>query len=293
MAANGSENPVQQAATATATATTTPSNDELKEAIKQYKAENPESTFKLALNFVRTDKAWFVSEARLRKVMSELGFLQNRDDESYLEGRMASLLDSGSGDVSFMVGPLREVVKAHKVIVHHNCPSLLESYPLKADNTVDIPEISPESFKTFIRFLYIARVKLATLHVAKEVMLLSKKVVDERLCGICVDMIASQLDVNNVCDIFSLCSSLLPDTSGHIARLRQLCGGFFHSHQKEVMPPCTVSATINTHSLSPSPHSQSQTSLRFLGRIGGAAALAHARSPPHDPSPDTVWCRCW
>jgi hypothetical protein len=232
MAANGTENSGQQVATATASASTTPSNDELKEAIKQFKAENPDSTFKLALNFVRTDKAWLVSEARLRKVMMELGFLQNRDDESYLEGRMESLLDSGSGDVSFMVGPLREVVKAHKAIVHHNCPSLLETYPLKGDNTVDVPEISPESFKVFIRFLYIARVKQATMQVAKELLALAKKVGDERLCSICVDVIATQLDVNNICDIFCLCSS---DTQGHLSRLRQLCGGFFHSHQKEVL----------------------------------------------------------
>jgi hypothetical protein len=215
---------------------TTPSNEELKDAIRQYKEQNPDSTFKMALNFARSDKAWFVSESRLKKIMVELGFLQNRDDESYLEGRMESLLDSGSGEISFMVGPLREVVKAHRIIVYHNCPLLFENYPIKADNTVEVPEISPETFKIFVRFLYIARVKQATADTAKELLLLSKKVGDDRLCGFCVDMLASQLSVNNICDIFCLCSSnQLPDSPGPVARLRQLCGSFFNNHQKEVL----------------------------------------------------------
>jgi hypothetical protein len=235
------ENSEQVAAAATPAnpaTTNTPSNDELRDAIRQFKEGNPDASLKRVLNFVRTDKAWFVSEARLRKYMTELGYLQNRDDESYLEGRMESLLDSGSGDVSFMVGPVREVVKAHKVIIYHNCPLLLESYPLKADNTVDISDVSPETFKIFIRFLYIARIKQAAVDNAKELLVLAKKVGDERLCGFCVDMISAQLSVNNICDIFCLCSSnQQPDSNDHLARLRQLCGSFFSSHQKEVLFP--------------------------------------------------------
>jgi hypothetical protein len=286
MAANGIGSSGQPAAAATPT---TPSNDELKEAIKQFKAENPDSTFKLVLNFVRSEKTWVVSEARLRKVMVELGFLQNRDEESYLEGRMESLLDSGTGDVSFIVGPSREVVKAHKVIVYHNCPSLLESYPLKGDNTVDVPEINPESFKVFTRFLYIARVRQATVQVAKDLLLLAKKVGDERLCGMCVDMIASQLDVNNVCDVFCLCSSLQPDTHGHVSRLRQLCGGVFHSHQKEV--PTIVASHFAQFLRTPRPYSvQWSSSHRQTppGVCAGCRGRTHAAhrflSPERDPA---------
>jgi hypothetical protein len=220
-----------------------PSNDELKDAIKQFKAENPNSSFRVVLDFVRLAKAWFVPVSRMSQAMRELRDLRNakkRDNQSYLEGRMASLLDSGSGDVRFIVGPLREVIRAHHIIVHHNCPSLLEIFLLKEDNTADVPDMSPEAFKVLIRFLYTARVQQTTAAtVTQELLRFADQAGHERLFGMCVDLIASQLDVNNLCDIFCLCSAFQgPAMQDHTARLREHCGGFFHSRQQEVKWLC-------------------------------------------------------
>jgi hypothetical protein len=124
---------------------------------------------------------------------------------------MASLLDSGSGDVSFFVGPLREIVRANHAIVHHNCPSLLKICLLKDDNTADVPDISPEAFKVLIRFLYTARVQQTTAaaKVTQGLLRFAEQIGHERLFGMCVDLIVSQLDVNNLCDIFCLCYAFL------------------------------------------------------------------------------------
>ena len=210
-----------------------PTHEELKDAIKEFKTENPDSSAVRTLKFVRTEKAWQVSEIRVKRIFAELGYLKIDDSSAYLESRMESLLASGTGDLRFVVGSEREIVVGHSILVNHNCPSLLQLYPPKEDKTVELSDVSVEAFKAFLDYLYIARLKSTTIEVALELFRFAKKVDDARLCGASVDYIISDVTVDTVCDIFCACL-LHNEADANVTRLRQYCGRFFHSHQVEV-----------------------------------------------------------
>ena len=243
-----------------------PTDEDLKDAIKQFKADKPQSNVGRFINFARTEKNWNVSEGRVKATFAELGFQKSAQNENslYLESRMESLFLSGTGDMRFIVGSQREIATAHSLIVNHNCPLLLQSYPLKDDKTVDVPDVSFEAFSIFLSFLYIGRIKKATANVAVELFRLGMKVGDSRLSSLCVDTIISDVNVNNVCEIFAECINKkadIPDTDA--ARLRRHCANFFHSHQSEVTSP----SSTPTH-----PHSAANSHNR------AAAPRAPARS---------------
>ncbi|XP_071093800.1 BTB/POZ domain-containing protein 2-like isoform X1 [Haliotis cracherodii] len=105
-------------------------------------------------------------------------------------------------DVHFRVGQTRENIGAHKFLLISRSSVFFAMFqgPLAETKEIDIPDIDPEVFWEFLRFLYAEEVNHSVRTVIG-VIYAAKKYAVKRLVMSCVKFVESYLTIENACEV--------------------------------------------------------------------------------------------
>ena len=84
----------------------------------------------------------------------------NQGEDSFVPGTAAGcfskiLHDERFCDVTFLVGPSKEVIRAHKIFLKARSAMLRENFSDKWDDkdTIELPQFDPKAFKSFLKVI--------------------------------------------------------------------------------------------------------------------------------------------
>ncbi|XP_034949560.1 BTB/POZ domain-containing protein 6-B-like [Chelonus insularis] len=120
------------------------------------------------------------------------------------------LLESGElVDCKFIVGqkPQQEVIEGHKLLLAMASPvfkaMFYGSIPETA-NSIPIPDVHPETFKTLLKYIYTDKVELKSFELTYKLIYCSEKYMLQYLVEQCVTYLSSHLSPHNVCEAYEL-----------------------------------------------------------------------------------------
>ncbi|XP_041361882.1 BTB/POZ domain-containing protein 6-B-like [Gigantopelta aegis] len=157
----------------------------------------PVNIFNLFLGFVYTDDVTLSSD----NVMHLL-YLAKKYSTGKLEDVCLACGIGVACDVTFRVGPTREIIEAHKsmLISRSHVFAAMFTDPMAEMGQVDIPDVGVNIFNLFLRFLYTDYIKVNSDSVI-HLLYLAKKYCTGKLEDMCLEFLKTSLNANNVCTI--------------------------------------------------------------------------------------------
>ncbi|XP_041346620.1 BTB/POZ domain-containing protein 2-like [Gigantopelta aegis] len=121
---------------------------------------------------------------------------------SLAETNLIMLENKIACDVAFRVGPTRERIQAHKIMLisRSHVFAAMFNGPMAETGVVDIPDVDVAVFNLFLRFVYADDVTVKSDNVM-HLLYLAKKYSTGKLEDICLKFLKTSLNVKNVCTI--------------------------------------------------------------------------------------------
>ncbi|XP_033725452.1 BTB/POZ domain-containing protein 6-like [Pecten maximus] len=145
------------------------------------------------------------------------------------------LLTSGiASDVTFIVGEERNRISAHRLVLLSRSPvfyAMLEG-PMAEKGEITIPDISSETFKLFLRYLYTDTIDLTDRNVVP-VLNVARKYCVDILVSLCGEFFAKNLTVDSACVLFEQSHVFVMES------LRQQCLQFILNNAPGVLRSAT------------------------------------------------------
>eukprot|EP00924_Labyrinthula_sp_SR-Ha-C_P004635 snap_masked-scaffold_1-processed-gene-6.13-mRNA-1 protein AED:1.00 eAED:1.00 QI:0/0/0/0/1/1/2/0/469 len=123
------------------------------------------------------------------------------------------LQDSNSFDVSFVIGPKKQIFSAHKLILAARSPVFNHIAFDTNDAQFERLDTEPEAFNLFLKFCYGANISnLLNPGITAEVLLLANEFDIKSLTKHCHGYLKTRLSVENVCEVLSGCKGIYSKT---------------------------------------------------------------------------------
>ncbi|XP_041361879.1 BTB/POZ domain-containing protein 2-like [Gigantopelta aegis] len=108
-------------------------------------------------------------------------------------------------DVTFCVGPTREIIQVHKfmLVSRSHVFTAMFTGPMAETGVVDIPDVAVTVFNMFLRFVYADDVTVKSDNVI-HLLYLAKKYSTGKLEDICLKFLKTSLNAKNVCTVLEL-----------------------------------------------------------------------------------------
>ncbi|XP_046545944.1 BTB/POZ domain-containing protein 6-like isoform X2 [Haliotis rubra] len=135
------------------------------------------------------------------------GYVDNwQSGKSVTECNLRMLDTENFSDVTFRVGSEEQMVRAHRyVLVSRSCVfHAMFCGPLAEKGEITIPDIEPDIFKEFLRYVYTEKTDI-NADTVMGLMYASRKYNVDALYDLCVAFLVSSLSEDNVCQILEEC----------------------------------------------------------------------------------------
>ncbi|XP_067660782.1 BTB/POZ domain-containing protein 6-like [Haliotis asinina] len=137
----------------------------------------------------------------------ESGYVDNwQSGKSITECNLRMLDTQDFSDVTFRVGSEEQMVRAHRyVLVSRSCVfHAMFCGPLAEKGEITIPDIEPDIFKEFLRYVYTEKTTINT-DTVMGLMYTARKYNVDALYDLCVKFLMASLSEDNVCQILEEC----------------------------------------------------------------------------------------